>query len=153
MSMYRFVWTAHFTRSAEKFKKRHPELRAKLAGVLRALEKDPFQPHLKYHPLSGKLKGIQAVSITDKYRISLTIVISEKEIILLDIGTHKVKKSIKRIIEYPKASSIERGDVRKCLLHKFPYKILYSMEDDHILIIAIAHLHRKPDYWIEREGI
>ncbi|MBW7898248.1 Plasmid stabilization system protein [Candidatus Brocadiaceae bacterium B188] len=65
----------------------------------------------------------------------------------------EVKKSIKRIIEYPKACSIERGDVRKCLLHKFPYKILYSIEDDHILIIAIAHLHRKPDYWIEREGI
>ena len=88
MSMYRFVWTAHFTRSAEKFKKRHPELRTKLAGILRDLEKDPFQPHLKYHRLGGKLEGIQAVSITDKYRISLTIVIAEKEITLLDIGTH-----------------------------------------------------------------
>lgn len=64
----------------------------------------------------------------------------------------EVKKSIKRILEYPKAWSIERSDIRKCLLHKFPYKILYSIEDDHILIIAIAHLHRKPDYWVEREG-
>ena len=88
MSMYRFVWTAHFTRSAEKFRKRYSELRTKLAGVLRDLEKDPFQPHLKYHRLGGKLEGIQAVSITDKYRISLTIVIAEKEITLLDIGTH-----------------------------------------------------------------
>jgi len=88
LSMYRLVWTAHFTRSAGKFKKRHPELKTKLASVLRDLEKDPFQPHLKYHPLSGKLKGIQAVSITDKYRISLTIIIAEKEITLLDIGTH-----------------------------------------------------------------
>lgn len=88
MSMYRLVWTAHFTRAAEKFKRHHPELRAKLASVLRDLAKDPFQPHLKYHPLSGKLKGIQAVSITDKYRISLTIVIAEKEITVLGIGTH-----------------------------------------------------------------
>ena len=86
--MYRFVWTAHFTRPAEKFKKRHPELRTKFACVLRDLEKDPFQPHLKYHCLGGKLEGIQAVSITAKYRISLTIVIAEKEIILLDVGTH-----------------------------------------------------------------
>ena len=86
--MYRFVWTAHFTRSAEKFRKRYSELRTKLAGVLRDLEKDPFQPHLKYHRLGGKLESIQAVSITDKYRISLTIVIAEKEITLLDIGTH-----------------------------------------------------------------
>lgn len=62
-----------------------------------------------------------------------------------------VRKAIKRIIEYPIALSIERGEVRKCLLHRFPYKILYSVEKDHILIIAVAHLHRKPDYWVDRE--
>lgn len=63
----------------------------------------------------------------------------------------EVQNSIKRIIEYPKAWLRERGDVHRCLLHKFPHKILYSIEDDHILIIAIAHLHRNPDYWVERE--
>ncbi len=86
--MFTLVWTVHFIRSAEKFEKRHPELKTKLAGILRDLEKDPFQPHLYYHHLGGKLEGIQAVSITDKYRISLTIVISKKEITILDIGTH-----------------------------------------------------------------
>ncbi|MBI1811059.1 MAG: plasmid stabilization protein, partial [Nitrospirae bacterium] len=45
--MYTLAWTAHFTRSGEKFKKRHPELRKRLADILRDLEKDPFQPHLK----------------------------------------------------------------------------------------------------------
>jgi len=60
----------------------------------------------------------------------------------------EIRKSIRRIIDYPDAWSIERGDVRKCLLHKFPYKILYSIEPDHIFVIAIAHQHRKPDYWI-----
>lgn len=86
--MFTLVWTAHFIRSAEKFKKRHPELKRKLADVLRDLEKNPFQPHLQYHHLGGNLKGIQAVSINDKYRISLTVVIAEKEVILLDVGTH-----------------------------------------------------------------
>jgi len=32
--------------------------------------------------------------------------------------------------------------------YKFPYKLLYSVEKDHVLVIAIAHQHRKPDYWI-----
>jgi len=63
----------------------------------------------------------------------------------------EVKKAAMRISEYPKAWSVERGDVRKCLLHKFPYKLLYSIEEDHIFIIAVAHQHRKPDYWIERK--
>lgn len=62
----------------------------------------------------------------------------------------EVKQAIKRIIQFPLAWQKERGDVRKCLLHKFPYKILYSIESDHLLIIAIAHLHRKPDYWVNR---
>ena len=64
----------------------------------------------------------------------------------------EVRKASKRISEYPEAWSVERGDVRKCLLHKFPYKLLYSIEEDHIFIIAVAHQHRKPDYWIDRKN-
>lgn len=86
--MYALVWTAHFTREAKKFAKRHPELKKKVADILRDLEKDPFQPHLKYHHFGGKYKGKQAVSITDDYRTTMTIVITEKEIQLLDIGPH-----------------------------------------------------------------
>ncbi len=86
--MYSLVWTACFTRAAEKFVKHHPELRARFAAILRDLETDPFQPHLKFHHLTGKLKGIQSVSLTHSYRITLTVMITEKEIILLDIGSH-----------------------------------------------------------------
>ncbi len=63
----------------------------------------------------------------------------------------EVRGAARRISEYPEAWSIERGEVRKCLLHKFPYKLLYSIEEDHVFIIAVAHQHRKPDYWIDRE--
>lgn len=62
------------------------------------------------------------------------------------------KKSINRILEYPYSWSIEKWDIRKCLLHKFPYKILSSVEDNHIFVIAVAHQHRKPDYWVDRES-
>ena len=86
--MYILVWTAHFTRAAKKFAKRHPELKKRVAAILRDLEKDPFQPHLDYHHLGGKQTGIQAVSITDSYRVTLTVMITKKEIILLDIGSH-----------------------------------------------------------------
>lgn len=86
--MVSLVWTPSFTRTAERFARRHPELRAWFVAVLRDLEKDPFQPHLKLHFLGGKLKGIQAVSLTYDYRITLTVVVTDKEITLLDIGTH-----------------------------------------------------------------
>ncbi len=63
----------------------------------------------------------------------------------------EVRKAAVRIAEYPQAWSIERGEVRKCLLHTFPYKLLYSAEEDHILVLAVAHQHRKPDYWVDRD--
>ena len=62
----------------------------------------------------------------------------------------EVRKAALRIAAHPQAWSRERGDVRKCLLHKFPYKLMYSVEKDHILIIAVAHQHRKPDFWVGR---
>ena len=86
--MYTLIWTNCFTRAAKKFALQHPDLRAKLAATLRDLEIDPFQPHLRYHHLTGKLKGVQAVSITHSYRITLTVMITAREIILLDIGSH-----------------------------------------------------------------
>ncbi len=55
-----------------------------------------------------------------------------------------------RIYEYHEAWAKEKNDVRRYFLHKFPYKILYSIESDYIYIIAVAHCHRKPEYWIER---
>jgi len=63
----------------------------------------------------------------------------------------EVKLAAERISRHPRAWSIELGEVRKCLLHRFPYKLLYSIESDRILILAVAHQHREPDYWIDRQ--
>lgn len=62
----------------------------------------------------------------------------------------EVKRGIRIIREYPDAWAKEKDDVRRYLLHKFPHKILYSIEENYIYIIAIAHCHRRPDYWIDR---
>jgi mRNA-degrading endonuclease YafQ of YafQ-DinJ toxin-antitoxin module len=86
--VYALVWSPRFTRAAKKFIKHHGGLSARFTAILRDLESDPFQPHLKYHQLGGKLKGVQAISITDSYRITLTVVVSDKEIMLLDVGSH-----------------------------------------------------------------
>ena len=60
------------------------------------------------------------------------------------------KSTIKRIATFPTAWSMVRPNIRKCIMHKFPYNVLYSIEGDTILILAIAHHHRYPNYWINR---
>lgn len=41
---------------------------------------------------------------------------------------------------------------RKCLVPKFPYAIIFSIEPDFILVVALAHAKRKPGYWHDRVG-
>jgi len=86
--MYTIVTTQFFMRRARKFLNRHPDLRPQFARVVDDLRTDPFAPHLDYHRLSGRLEGIQAVRLTHSYRITLTVVVTDKEITLLDIGSH-----------------------------------------------------------------
>jgi plasmid stabilization system protein ParE len=35
-------------------------------------------------------------------------------------------------------------------LRRFPYWIVYRIESDHVLIVAVAHDRRRPDYWRAR---
>ena len=63
----------------------------------------------------------------------------------------QIKHSLLRIQQYPQAWPLERKEIRRYIVHKFPYKILYSIQDDKIVVLAFAHLHRQPDYWIDRQ--
>lgn len=86
--MFTIVTTEYFLRRARKFLKKHPDLRQRFAQVVDDLQQDPSAAHLAYHRLGGKLKDLQAVSITYEHRIILTIEVTDNEIILLDIGSH-----------------------------------------------------------------
>jgi addiction module RelE/StbE family toxin len=88
VSVFNVTTSDQFLRQARKFFRKHPDLRPRFAAVIEALKLDPFQPSLGLHPLSGKLAGCHAVRLTYSYRITLTVLITEKEIVLLDIGGH-----------------------------------------------------------------
>jgi toxin ParE2 len=62
----------------------------------------------------------------------------------------EVLNAIERINRFPLAWHPFSSNTRRCQLHRFPYGIIYQITDTEILIVAIAHLHRKPDYWKER---
>lgn len=86
--MYTITTPRQFIRQARKFFKKHPDLKPIFSRVVAALQINPLQPGLALHSLGGKLAGCHAVSLTYSYRITLTLLITEKEIILLDIGSH-----------------------------------------------------------------
>lgn len=52
--------------------------------------------------------------------------------------------------ESPQAAACVTGDVRRWNLRRFPYALIYRMVDDVIVIIAVMHGRREPDYWKDR---
>lgn len=86
--MYTIEASNCFLRRAKKFFKKHPDLKKPFVEVVDEMRKNPFQQHLALHGLGGKLEGCYAVSLTNSYRITLTLMVTEKEIVLLDIGSH-----------------------------------------------------------------
>ena len=62
-----------------------------------------------------------------------------------------VEGGINQILSNPKAWQPMEEDVRRYLIKRFPFGIYYTIEDNEsILIQAVMHLSRKPDYWKAR---
>ncbi len=62
----------------------------------------------------------------------------------------EVLKALDRIGKFPEAWYPYSKRTRRCQTWRFPYGIIYQTRKDEILIVAIANLHRKPDYWKDR---
>jgi toxin ParE1/3/4 len=64
--------------------------------------------------------------------------------------TERVDAAIEFILVAPDRWPCIEDDVRRYLVHKFPYAILYTIEEGYILIVAVMHLSREPGYWRHR---
>ena len=63
-----------------------------------------------------------------------------------------VKDTILKIQKNPSWYLNEEGSIKKAYIPRFPYKILFTEESEQIIIWAIAHMHRKPEFWKKRTG-
>ena len=61
-----------------------------------------------------------------------------------------VEDAIRQILEAPKRWRVLDEDVRRCLTRVFPYGVLYTIEPEFILIVAVMHCSREPGYWKRR---
>lgn len=61
-----------------------------------------------------------------------------------------VETAVRQIAIAPERWRIVEQDIRRCLTKVFPYAILYTIERDWVLIVAVMHCHREPGYWRQR---
>lgn len=85
---YKLVFTERYTRIAKRFLQRHPGMARAYVKTLALLEVNPQHPSLRLHALGGRLAGVHSVSINLSYRITLQLLIIEREIVPLNVGDH-----------------------------------------------------------------
>lgn len=85
---YRLVFTEQYTGRAARFLRRHPELVRQYQKTLELLEANPHHPSLRLHALKGRLVGLHSVSINLSYRITIELVITDEQIIPVNVGDH-----------------------------------------------------------------
>lgn len=59
----------------------------------------------------------------------------------------ETERTVTAIKESPTAWPIVEGKLRRRLVRRFPFGILYHIDPTEIVIVAVAHLSRKPGFW------
>jgi toxin ParE1/3/4 len=63
----------------------------------------------------------------------------------------EVRASLERIADNPLMYPVIEQDMRRALLHKFPYSVYFVNESDAVSVVAVLHQHRQPGHWKSRQ--
>lgn len=62
----------------------------------------------------------------------------------------EVQQAVGRIEHYPEAWSPLSKRVRRCIVNRFPYSVIYEIRTEIIIIVAIQHHRKEPESWRSR---
>lgn len=62
----------------------------------------------------------------------------------------EVQAVILYLLEFPASGSPARAGARRKLLGRFPYSLIYLPDPAPLLVVAVMHHRRNPDYWADR---
>ncbi|MFN3680698.1 MAG: type II toxin-antitoxin system RelE/ParE family toxin [Nitrospira sp.] len=64
----------------------------------------------------------------------------------------EVRRAEHLIAQFPESAEEIRSGIRKRILRTFRYSLIYSVEQEGLLILAVAHQSRRPGYWVGRHS-
>ena len=62
----------------------------------------------------------------------------------------EVEQAVSRASRSPLAWSVMGGSFRRCLVHRFPFGVIYEEVPGGIVVLAVMHLRRRPGHWQDR---
>ncbi len=62
----------------------------------------------------------------------------------------EVEHTVESMLAFPKGAPVVSKNLRRRILRRFPFGLLYAIEAEKLVIVAVAHLKRRPGYWKDR---
>ena len=59
----------------------------------------------------------------------------------------EVEQTVASILTHPTSGPVISQNIRRRIVRRFPFGVLYAVQGDQIVIVAVAHLKRRPHYW------
>ena len=75
---------------------------------------------------------------------------AERSAIAAERFTQAVDAAFGMIAAHPERFAAVSPNHRGCRVERFPFRVIYRVETDRILVVAIAHAKRRPNYWQDR---
>jgi plasmid stabilization system protein ParE len=67
-----------------------------------------------------------------------------------DTFADRVHDALELIAEFPRMHAVVLGDIRKAVVHRFPYCVFYREEATRVRVLAVFHSSRDPALWQQR---
>jgi plasmid stabilization system protein ParE len=62
----------------------------------------------------------------------------------------ELDRVVRLVRAYPLMATQIVEEIRRFLFTRFPYSLVYGIDQETIVVIAVAHQHREPRYWADR---
>lgn len=62
----------------------------------------------------------------------------------------EVERATGALVRHSRIGHRFSSRLRRVLVQRFPYGLLYRIEGERVYVLAVAHLHRRPGYWRRR---
>ena len=62
----------------------------------------------------------------------------------------ELDRAVRLVRTYPLVATQIEPEIRRFLFARFPYSLIYGIDRETIVVIAVAHQHQEPRYWADR---
>jgi toxin ParE1/3/4 len=75
----------------------------------------------------------------------------ERDLLLATAFFVEIIRATAEISNHPDRFPRTRSNEHRLVLRRFPFSIIYRIQDDTVFVTAVAHQRRRPNYWRTRK--